>query len=78
MTTEKFETARKLLDRIKHLESVLEFLYHVEVTNHFITMREEGFVSHPLEERIKEEDVPFVILAFEKEKERLKQEFKAL
>ena len=78
VTTEVFEKSKKLLDRIQHIEVVLEYLLHTKDANHFIQMTECGFVSHPREELIKEEEVPFFIEAAEKEKRRLEQEFKML
>lgn len=75
MKIETFDKAKDLLDRIDHIEKVLIYLKDVQDANHFITMRECGFVSHPKEEKITDCELAFVIEAYEKEKEKLNQKF---
>jgi hypothetical protein len=75
MITETFDKAKELLDRLNHIEKVLIYLKDVQASKHFITMMECGFVAHPKEEKITDSELTFVIEAYEKEKENLKQEF---
>jgi hypothetical protein len=72
---ETFDKAKDLLDRIDHIEKVLIYLKDVQDAKHFITMSECGFASHPNEEKITNSELAFVIEAYEKEKEKLSQEF---
>lgn len=75
MKTETFDKAKELLERIDHIEKVLIYLKDVQNSKLFITMRESGFVSRPKEEKITDSELIFVIEAYEKEKEKLNQEF---
>lgn len=75
MKTETFDKAKELLERIDHIEKVLIYLKDVQNSKLFITMRESGFVAHPKEEKITDSELIFVIETYEKEKEKLNQEF---
>ena len=85
MNEERFEKAKEIKRSIAHIDGVLVFLK--EIQNSAIERQRDGTVirmSHvalvpePRSETIFVEDLTFVISAYEKEKQRLSQEFARL
>ena len=85
MNEERFEKAKEIKRSIAHIDGVLVFLK--EIQNSAIERQKNDIVIHmshavfapePKSETIFVEDLTFVISAYEKEKQRLSQEFARL
>lgn len=78
MEINKYNDATELLNNIKHIDEVLDFINEIKNTGTTIRMEESGFVSRPKNIVLKKLEFDFLIESYKDIKKKLEQEFTEL
>lgn len=78
MDIQKYNKATEILNKIEHINKVIEFINNVKRSGLLITMWESGFVSRPDRITLEEWQYDHLIESYEYIKRNLKQELEEL